>query len=306
MTAWASNAGGQWDLPGLLKGIFGESDRDSARREPGPCGPGHRSEAKHGPWGDVPFGGESFERGGGNPFRGAPFDQSWGRRGDWPRDFGKEFGRMFGGFGGWGGPPWMREKRRARGDVRSAVLALLAEEPMHGYQMIQEIGRRSGGSWKASPGSVYPTLQQLEDEGLVRAQEQDGRRVYRLTEAGQQEATERAEEFADLWQGVAPKRDDSQLAELVFGVGAAFVHVAKAGNAEQMAQAREVLARTRADLYRILGENPDGTAAKRSDDGMDNNSSDDAADDGQHHDQTGQEQAGHDQTEYDEKKEDDR
>lgn len=141
---------------------------------------------------------------------------------------------------------------------------------MHGYQMIQEIGRRSGGSWKPSPGSVYPTLQQLQDEGLVRAEEQDGRRVYELTDSGRQEATERADEFADLWQGVAPKRDDSQLAELVFGVGAAFVHVAKAGNAQQMAQAREVLVRTRADLYRILGENPDGSGPASSEDGTQN------------------------------------
>ncbi|WP_051267305.1 PadR family transcriptional regulator [Nakamurella lactea] len=276
MTAWASSAGGDWDLSGLLRGLFGEQDSERGGRRPGerggPCGAGsHRSESKHGgPWGDASFGDEQADI----PFRGAPFDQPWGRRGDWGRDFGKEFGRMFSGFGSWGGPPWVREKRRARGDVRSAVLALLAEEPMHGYQMIQEIGRRSGGSWKASPGSVYPTLQQLEDEGLVRADEQEGRRVYRLTDAGRQEATERAAEFADLWQGVAPKRDDSQLAELVFGVGAAFVHVAKAGNAEQMAQAREVLARTRADLYRILGENPDGSTASDAEDGTDNKTAD--------------------------------
>jgi len=134
------------------------------------------------------------------------------------------------------------------------VLALLAEQPMHGYQIIQEIGRRSGGAWKPSPGSVYPTLQQLEDEGLVRAQEQEGRRVYRLTEEGQRVAADRAEEFATLWEGVAPSQDDTQLGDLIFQVGAAFVHVARTGTAEQLAQARTVLARTRADLYRILGD----------------------------------------------------
>ena len=165
----------------------------------------------------------------------------------------------------WGPPggPWgpgqrrTRGPRAGRGDVRSAVLALLSEQPMHGYQMIQQISERSGGSWKPSPGSVYPTLQQLEDEGLVRAQEQDGRRVYHLTEDGRRVATERAEEFATLWQGVAPSEDDTQLGDLVFGVGAAFVHVARTGTPEQMAEARKVLARTRADLYRILGENED-------------------------------------------------
>ena len=170
-----------------------------------------------------------------------------------------------------GGPPggeaWgkgqrhQRGPRAGRGDVRSAVLALLAEQPMHGYQIIQEIGRRSGGAWKPSPGSVYPTLQQLEDEGLVRAQEQDGRRVYRLTEEGQRVAKDRAEEFATLWEGVAPSEDDTQLGDLIFQVGAAFVHVARTGTPEQMAEAPKVLVRTRADLYRILGDPSDGPDA---------------------------------------------
>jgi DNA-binding PadR family transcriptional regulator len=135
---------------------------------------------------------------------------------------------------------------------------------MHGYQIIQEISQRSGGSWKPSPGSVYPTLQQLEDEGLVRAQEQDGRRVYRLTEEGQRVATERAAEFASFWEGVAPSEDDTQWGDLVFQVGAAFVHVARTGSPEQMAEARKVLARTRADLYRILGDHdPDNGDEQR-------------------------------------------
>jgi len=169
------------------------------------------------------------------------------------------------GPGAWGGGPGRHRGPRARGDVRSAVLALLAEQPMHGYQIIQEIGRRSGGAWKPSPGSVYPTLQQLEDEGLVRAQEQEGRRVYRLTEEGQRVAADRAEEFATLWEGVAPSQDDTQLGDLIFQVGAAFVHVARTGTAEQLAQARTVLARTRADLYRILGDqDADTDGSKRS------------------------------------------
>ncbi len=133
---------------------------------------------------------------------------------------------------------------------------------MHGYQMIQEIGNRSGGSWKPSPGSVYPTLQQLEDEGLVSAQEQDGRRVYGLTDEGRRVATERAAEFARLWEDVAPSEKEAQLGDLVFQVGAAFVQVARIGTAEQMAEARTVLARTRADLYRILGQDPDGINRK--------------------------------------------
>src|SRR3954454_4068329 len=78
--------------------------------------------------------------------------------------------------------------RVGRGDVRAAVLALLAEQPMHGYQIIHEIEERSGGSWKPSPGSVYPTLQLLADEGLIRAEESNGRKTFSLTEEGRAEA----------------------------------------------------------------------------------------------------------------------
>ena len=176
-----------------------------------------------------------------------------GRRGPWQGQRGRWRGWGPPGGEAWGGGQRRRHRGpRARGDVRSAVLALLAEEPMHGYQLIQEIGRRSGGTWKPSPGSVYPPLQQLVDEGLVRAQERDGRRVYLLTDEGQRVATDRAEDFATLWEGVAPSEDGNQLGDLIFQVGAAFVPVARTGTAEQMAQARAVLARTRADLYRIL------------------------------------------------------
>lgn len=189
-----------------------------------------------------------------------------GQRGPWQDQRGRGWGPPGPGAGSWAGGPRRHRGQRARGDVRSAVLALLAEEPMHGYQIIQEIGRRSGGTWKPSPGSVYPTLQQLEDEGLVRAEEQeDGRRVYRLTEQGRRVAADRAEEFAALWEGVAPSSDDTQLGDLIFQVGAAFVHVARTGTPEQMAEARKVLARTRADLYRILGDqDADADRSKRS------------------------------------------
>jgi DNA-binding PadR family transcriptional regulator len=176
------------------------------------------------------------------PWQGGHKNWNWGPPG------GADWGR---------GQRHQRGPRAGRGDVRSAVLALLGEQPMHGYQIIQEIEKRSGGAWKPSPGSVYPTLQQLEDEGLVRAQEQEGRRVYRLTEQGRRIAAERADEFASLWQGMTPSDDDTQLGDLVFQVGAAFVHVARTGNPEQLAEARKVLARTKADLYKILGDQDD-------------------------------------------------
>src|SRR5215212_6927609 len=88
-----------------------------------------------------------------------------------------------------GGHQWFgRGKHRKRfrlGDVRAAVLVLLAEQPMHGYQIIQEIAERSGGLWQPSPGSIYPVLQQLEDEGLVLIEQTEGRKVGTVTQVAE-------------------------------------------------------------------------------------------------------------------------
>ncbi len=84
-----------------------------------------------------------------------------------------------------GGGPWRGGGRKARrGDIRTAALLLLAEEPRNGYQIMQEVQERSEGAWRPSPGSVYPALQQLEDEGLIRSEEVDGRKLFRLTDEG--------------------------------------------------------------------------------------------------------------------------
>src|SRR5207302_3430020 len=97
------------------------------------------------------------------------------------------------GFGPGGGPYWRARKAR-RGDIRTAALLLLAEEPRNGYQIMQEVQERSGDVWRPSPGSVYPALQQLEDEGLIREEEHDGRKLYALTDAGRAFVDERAKE----------------------------------------------------------------------------------------------------------------
>ena len=102
------------------------------------------------------------------------------------------------GFGGRG----RGRGRRGRGDVRAAILALLAERPMHGYEMIQELEARTGGVWRPSPGSVYPTLQLLEDEDLIAGEEGEGRRRFALTDAGRAEA-ERQDQQAPWEQAVA-------------------------------------------------------------------------------------------------------
>src|SRR5438445_9029467 len=101
------------------------------------------------------------------------------------------------------GPPRMR-----RGDIRTAVLAVLAEQPGHGYEIIQALEDKSGGAWRPSPGSIYPTLQMLDDEGLVRSTEREGKRVYEITDEGREESTRRLDEaggppwahgYANLW-----------------------------------------------------------------------------------------------------------
>ena len=118
--------------------------------------------------------------------------------------------RSFGSWAMWGGPPWGpmwtgggRGPKARRGDVRAAILAVLAEQPMNGYQIIQEVAERSGGVWKPSPGSIYPTLQQLEDEGLVRAESDGGRRAYALTEEGRTYVAEHPDEVAAPWAGMS-------------------------------------------------------------------------------------------------------
>lgn len=194
-------------------------------------------------------------------------------RGPGPRGRGGWDGRP-GGFGpgGWPfgrgfppGPGFGRGARVARGDVREALLALLAEEPMHGYQMIGELASRSGGVWRPSPGSVYPVLSLLADEGLVRAEERDGRRVFHLTDAGRAHVEARAG-TAKPWETAAASADDetTALRTLAFGVGAAIVQVAQAGDADQIAAARDLLSETRRGLYRILaGDLTDAPSASR-------------------------------------------
>ena len=103
------------------------------------------------------------------------------------------------GFGP-GGPGAMgRGRRRGRGDVRTAALLLLLERPMHGYEMIQEIRERSGEAWSPSPGAIYPTIQLLNDEGLITTHDEDGKKVSSLTEAGRQAAEELAATKAAPW-----------------------------------------------------------------------------------------------------------
>jgi DNA-binding PadR family transcriptional regulator len=148
--------------------------------------------------------------------------------------------------------------------VRAAILDLLAEgEPWNGYQIIQEIGARTQGVWRPSAGSVYPALQQLEDETLIRAEAagEDRRRMYTLTDEGRAYVTEHADELRASWDAVTGSVDNTEveLRHTVQQVMVAVSQVAQAGSAAQVQQAGKILADTRRALYRILAADGEET-----------------------------------------------
>jgi len=169
--------------------------------------------------------------------------------GDRPRRGRRRYGHGPGGLGfGFG------HGRRSRGDIRAAILALLSEEPMHGYQIIQVLSERSGGNWTPSPGSVYPTLQQLEDEGLIEpVAGESGRRAFALTEEGRAAA---AAGPASPWEEAAESADTDlvELRDLVHQVLEATRQVAQAGTVAQIKAAQDVLRTARKSIYKLLAE----------------------------------------------------
>lgn len=160
--------------------------------------------------------------------------------------FGQGFGQTFGQKVG---------SRVGRGDVRAAILSLLAEQPMHGYQLIQQIEERSGGSWKPSPGSVYPTLQLLTDEGLIEVEESGGRKTYSLTEAGRAEAADADRSWATPEKDAASERPShGALPKAGANLAQAAMQVGRTGSPEQIQQAVDVIDEARRKLYAILAQ----------------------------------------------------
>jgi DNA-binding PadR family transcriptional regulator len=162
--------------------------------------------------------------------------------------------------GGWGGPggPFERGHRRGgrgqRPNVRPAVLALLLERPMHGYEMIQELESRTGGIWRPSPGSIYPTLQLLEDEGLIEAEATGGRKRYTLTDTGRAEAETAAQNppWAQFTDDTMSQVQDFR--DAAVGIMSALKQVGFSGTREQRDKALEVLNETKRKLYAILAD----------------------------------------------------
>ena len=182
--------------PWTTEGGPGRRHRGHHGRSDGPRGEGRAPGFGFGQgFGFGPGFGGFGPSGGGGPWGGGP-----GRPG--PPPWVSELVRAFGGPGV--GPDFGGGRRRGprarRGDVRAAILDVLAGDEMNGYQLIQQISERSGGAWKPSPGSVYPTVQQLEDEGLVEGREVEGRRLLRLTDAGRSYVEEHPDEIAATWR----------------------------------------------------------------------------------------------------------
>ncbi|HZK04696.1 MAG TPA: PadR family transcriptional regulator [Actinomycetaceae bacterium] len=142
--------------------------------------------------------------------------------------------------------------------MRAAILLLLAEQPRHGYDLIQEIADRSAGTWTPSPGSVYPTLQSLEDEGLVTIENVAGRKTASLTEAGTEYVEENRESFGTPWDTSEDRDADLAIRREILALKDAATQVVRVGGPEDYTAAAAVLADARRELYRILASDGDG------------------------------------------------
>ncbi len=181
---------------------------------------------------------------------------------------GPGFGRgPFSDFGpgfGFGGPRGFRGHGKARrGDIRTAALLLLAEEPRNGYALMQEIEQRSSGVWRPSPGSVYPALAQLEDEGLIRSEEFEGRKRFAITDAGRELLAARPQDSPAPWDTLAGgvSREVQELFGLMRQVGIAALQLVQTATESQLAEAKQVLTETRRAIYKILADGDGNDAA---------------------------------------------
>ena len=159
--------------------------------------------------------------------------------------------------GGRGGGRGRGRGRAQRGDVRTAILLLLAEQPMHGYQLMQAISQRTDGAWRPSPGAVYPTLDQLEDEGLATIQQEGGRRLVTLTDAGREHLAERGGEVGDPFTEFTDRSAGPDLRKPLDELHGAARQIAVNGTPAQLEAAARVLGQARRSLYLILAGEPE-------------------------------------------------
>ena len=168
------------------------------------------------------------------------------------------------------GPHGHGRHRARRGAVGAAILALLDEQPMHGYELIGAMDERSGGRWKPSPGAVYPALERLEERGLIEPlpQDDDGKQRYQITDAGRRRVAERSDERPAPWDDHGLGRG-GDLRRAVAELTGPARQIGRFGTPEQVAAAADAIKRTTAELYRLLAEGADGADADRDDDKSD-------------------------------------
>lgn len=166
------------------------------------------------------------------------------------------FGPGFpGGPGGGRGRGRRGPGRGARGDVRNSILALLSEQPYNGYGLIQAIADKTQGLWSPGPGSVYPALGLLEDEGLIEATEHEGKKAYTLSEQGRAWAQEHADQLSEPWAKVSePHEGFLDVGPSLAQLGMAVKQVVVAGDQEQLAKVKSILDDARKSVYRLLAE----------------------------------------------------
>jgi DNA-binding PadR family transcriptional regulator len=163
----------------------------------------------------------------------------------------------FGDFGPWGKKRHFFES----GEVRLALLSLLAEGPRHGYELMKEIEARSGGVYRASAGTVYPTLQQLEDEGLVTSESDGGKRVYSITDRGRRELEDRQASVDRIWRRAEHWQEWSgagteagEVAGPLRGLLRATMRAARRGDTETLRRIRDILERSRNEIEALSDE----------------------------------------------------
>lgn len=202
------------------------------------------AQADDNPSAQIPSAASAEERGGphrghrhGGPRRGSDRADPWGGRGRGP----------------WGPP---RGRRRERGDVRVAILLLLAEQPRHGYEILTELADRSDGQWQPSPGSIYPVLKRLAQDGLVAPENHEGKRVFTLTDAGRELVAAEGESWGQPWANSSETEDDSAVALWNEGrqLGGAVQQVSQLNDPAQIAATAEILVEARKKIYRLLAD----------------------------------------------------
>lgn len=165
----------------------------------------------------------------------------------------ERFGRRGSSGGRWGDEPRVR-----RGDMKFILLGLLSERPQHGYELIKELENRRGGFRRLSPGSVYPTLQMLEEGGYLTSEQIDEKRVYTITESGRQLLSDRNQqpEAGNAYGSFTASKPSEliQLRHTLTELNDAVTQIARSGNLEQVNQVRDLLVQVKREIYKLLAD----------------------------------------------------